>query len=580
MAPICVGGHEIGKISSMYYLASALAYTVGCLWVSRPLLARFSDAIPMGTTPLGGGDVVFLSGDPHQLLFYCWLFAKNLSDGRFPFANDLEFAGTNASGIHLMGAWGFPLQPLWWMGTQLGLSAEAAYNALYVASFPITGMAMLLCARRLGASKVAAFVAGLAYAFCTFRVVQATCGHANGFLLGAFPLVWLALWAWLGEARAMRRGLIALGLGALLLLLAAGEWHLIYYTTLFVGVFVVVALIRHRGAGWRALGARVATLVPAGLLALGGLVWVRWVQKFGLDLSPVKAGRSAHEAESLTPLPFDFFVPWVRFTRDVVFSHELERRSHYVGLSLLVLIGLALYRRKRTESTPLDTQARILAWVTGVTFVLMFSPVLPPIYAFLKVLVPYWGFVRVKGRLSFIIMFAIALLAAWAIDRLRTTATPRFAYVALAAALLDFVGATPATLLSRGPTTALTVSDPGPYLYLPYGSPNDAAGSAAHRFIMRFGRPFVNGYEPVAPQAAFDAHQALAELNRGEVTVAARAELDRYGVTYLICDTDVFFGKHRARLRIETRDALVASGFFTLIAEDGGVSLLKYRAKR
>ncbi|MEZ0313497.1 MAG: hypothetical protein ACAI38_17140 [Myxococcota bacterium] len=562
----------------MFYLVSALAYTVAALWVSRPLIAHFTSAIPMGTTP-SGADVAFLSGDPHQLLFYCWLFAKNVTDGRFPFANDLEFAGANPSGVHLMGAWGFPLQPLWGLGAAAGLSAEAAYNALFLVSFPATGVVMAFCARRLGASRVAAFVAGLAYAFCVFRVVQATCGHANGFLLGTFPLVWLALWSWLGEARFWQRTAVAVGLGALLLFLACGEWHLFYYTTLLVGVFVATALVRHRGAGWRAAAIRVASLAPAGFLALCGLVWVRWVQKFGLDMSPVKAGRSAHEAEALTPLPFDFFVPWVRFTRDVVFSHELERRSHYVGLSLLVLIGLALHRRKRVETTALDGQARVLGWTVLVTLLLMFSPVLPPLYALLKVAVPYWAFVRVKGRLSFILMFAVALLAAWAIDKLRTTARPRLAAIAVAAALLDFVVISPSTLLSRGPLAHIAAPGGGPFLYLPYGAPNDAVGSAAQRLIMATGKPFVNGYEPVGPQAAFDAHAALADLNRGEVTDTVLEALDRHGVTHVVHDRDLFYGKRRLRLSIEGRDKLIASGYFELVAEDANVSLLAYHAK-
>ncbi|HSI03859.1 MAG TPA: hypothetical protein VLC93_05260, partial [Myxococcota bacterium] len=393
------------------------------------------------------------------------------------------------------------------------------------------------------------------------------------------PLVWLALWSWLGEARFWQRTAVAVGLGALLLFLACGEWHLFYYTTLLVGVFVATALVRHRGAGWRAAAIRVASLAPAGFLALCGLVWVRWVQKFGLDMSPVKAGRSAHEAEALTPLPFDFFVPWVRFTRDVVFSHELERRSHYVGLSLLVLIGLALHRRKRVETTALDGQARVLGWTVLVTLLLMFSPVLPPLYALLKVAVPYWAFVRVKGRLSFILMFAVALLAAWAIDKLRTTARPRLAAIAVAAALLDFVVISPSTLLSRGPLAHIAAPGGGPFLYLPYGAPNDAVGSAAQRLIMATGKPFVNGYEPVGPQAAFDAHAALADLNRGEVTDTVLEALDRHGVTHVVHDRDLFYGKRRLRLSIEGRDKLIASGYFELVAEDANVSLLAYHAK-
>ncbi len=131
---------------------------------------------------------------------------------------------------------------------------------------------------------------------------------------------------------------------------------------------------------------------------------------------------------------------------------------------------------------------------------LAFSPVLAPLYALLKLVIPYWGLVRVKGRLLFLVMFGLAGLAAWAVDRLG-----KWQRWLVAAAVADFVVVAPCAMLSRGPAedspvVAQATRGDGPLLVLPFAPPDDAASSVALRIAMLTNRPMVNGYEPVAPQ--------------------------------------------------------------------------------
>lgn len=123
-------------------------YLTFALWVARPLIACLNCGIPFGTTPNTQAAIDFRACDSQQLFFFFWLFANNISQGRFPFANPYEFASFNPSGLHSMGPWGFPLQPFFALFQVFG--QEAAYNLLVLFSFPINGLALVFMLRKMG----------------------------------------------------------------------------------------------------------------------------------------------------------------------------------------------------------------------------------------------------------------------------------------------------------------------------------------------------------------------------------------------------------------------------------------------
>ena len=562
----------------MFYIGSFVLYVLGALWVSRPLVGHMAHAIPIGTSWRLAQDITFQTADPHQLLFYCWSFARNLARGQFIFASDLEFGHLNPSHVNLMGGWGFPLQ-LGWLGFRaLGASESLAYDLVLLGTFPLTGIATQLALRYSGASKSASLIGGIVYSFCAFRVTQAFCGHANGQIMFLFPLVWLALAGWRNTARPLKRFGFGLLLAVSLSSMGLGEWHLFYYTCLLVAGVVAVYAVQRRGA----FVVDALYLVPAGVAAIAAFLFVRWAQHFGLDASASAQGRSLAQVLGNTPMPPEFFLPIARSLRDIAFGPDVERRAEYLGLSLLIPGFFAWrYRRELSFGERFDRETRWLGWTGVIALVLIFSPALPPFYWLLKTLIPYWGFTRVKGRLMYIVMFAMAGLAAWTWDRYARHGNLWLRLMPLFV-IVDFIVIAPGALLSRGPKDSPVLAAardvPGELLVLPYVLPDKSAGTGSLRMAMATEHPMLNGYEPVAPKTMHALQKELDPLNNGVIDNAIADTLRAQGVEYVLHDRDVRYFRERRQLGKEQRDALLASGFFERVTEDEDYSLLRLRS--
>ncbi|MET0386643.1 MAG: hypothetical protein ABW321_11820, partial [Polyangiales bacterium] len=150
------------------------------LWSMRPLPWQLGNALSYGTTPKVQPVGPVAPSDSHQLLFYNWLFVDNVRSGRSPVANVYEFGPLDPRDLHTLGLWAFPMQLVFWLLLPFGMLT--AYNLQLILSFPLTGLAQYGFARRLGAARPAAFLAGLVLAFAVSRKQQMVSGHANGFL--------------------------------------------------------------------------------------------------------------------------------------------------------------------------------------------------------------------------------------------------------------------------------------------------------------------------------------------------------------------------------------------------------------
>lgn len=564
----------------MFYVACIVVYLLGALWVTRPLAAHLGEAMPIGTTWRLAQDITFQTADPHQLVFYCWSLARNLARGQFLFTSELEFGPLNPSHVNLMGAWGFPLQLVWMGFRALGAPVMTAYDLVLLCTFPITGLATQAALRYSGASRGASLIGGIAYAFCAFRLTQAFCGHANGQIMFLFPLVWFALAGWRNETRPAKRMAFGALLAVALPSMGLGEWHLFYYTCLVVAGVVVAYGVANRSRKGK-LVVDALYLAPAFFAAIAAFAFVRWAQHFGLDASTSSEGRPLQSVLGNTPFIYEFFLPIGRSLRDIAFGPDVERRGQYLGLSLLIPSFLAWrYRREVAQGERFDRENRLLGWVGFIAFVLIFSPALPPLYWLLKHLVPYWGFTRVKGRLAYIVMFAMAHYAAWAYDRYARhgsfwlTLMPAFV-------VIDFIVLAPGALLSRGPLDSpvlqATRETTGTLLILPYVLPDKSAGTGSLRVAMVTERPMLNGYEPVAPKTMHAMQKTLAPLNDGVMTEELAGMLRAQGVEYVLHDRDVRYFRQRQQLSMVQRDLLVNSGFFDVVTEDASYSLLRLR---
>ena len=217
----------------LLFLLLGIAFTA-------PLARHLHDGLPYTAVPAPGREVVHgAQGDYLQFYYYLWLVEDRLLAGssflRDPYQFAVDGPRPNLPNIFLPAALLFV--PLSALGHRL------AYNLLVLLSFPLAGLAAALLARRYGASRLGAAVAGVVFACAPYRVGALLGGHPAGL---TYPLVPVVLWGVEGAlAGSVGSGLAA---GAALLGLAIMEPHFAYFAALGLPLY---ALARIGLPAWR-----------------------------------------------------------------------------------------------------------------------------------------------------------------------------------------------------------------------------------------------------------------------------------------------------------------------------------------
>jgi hypothetical protein len=216
----------------------------------------------------------------------------------------------------------------------LGASPLLAYNLVLIASTWWAGLATHALVRRLAGSALAAYCAGIAFAYAPYRVSQL--GHLQLYACWWLPVTLLALHAYYEERRA--RWLAVAGVSWLLQGLTNG------YFLLFVPVLIACWLLWFTGrAQLRAALSVALTLGATALLALPFLLKYYSVQS-ALGLS-----RRTGEMIAYSARPEHFFsaIPLLRFWH----TRPPLTTEHYLfpGVTALALTvaGLVVARRDR-----------------------------------------------------------------------------------------------------------------------------------------------------------------------------------------------------------------------------------------
>ncbi|MBU1450517.1 MAG: hypothetical protein KKH47_06050, partial [Proteobacteria bacterium] len=250
-------------------LAVAVLLALLTLAHTWPLAAHWNQAIPYVYHPSPGWELVpQMPGDHLQFYYWSWLFTDNvLGPSSFP-SNPYEFnTFLHPQGIALYANFPFSLFYL----ALLPLGELSAYNAVVALTYLLAGLAAFALARRMLGSSLAALPVALIYALLPFRASQALSGHLYGFIAFMLPATlwcleqgWAKRSAWWG----------ALG-GLLLLAVGFMEGHLLFYTTLLLGLYVPLRLLTltspadpPAGSTGTSAGAGAAWVAGAGL-ALG-----------------------------------------------------------------------------------------------------------------------------------------------------------------------------------------------------------------------------------------------------------------------------------------------------------------------
>lgn len=550
------------------YLALGVAFT----W---PLVFYLPTAMPYTHHPPPGHQLVERAqGDYLQFYYFFWLFRETVL-GQAPWLQDpYQFA---VPGITTpVWTYFFPLSLVFLLVSPLG--GPVAYNVLVLLSFPAAGISMALLARQLGIGWPGASAAGAIFALFPYRLAVMLGGHPTGFVFFLFPLVFLLV-----ELTVARR---SLGMGVLaglaVLCLPTADPHMLYFLGLVAPFYLLWRLPawvggegHPSGAGWLSRAGRaLKPLAPTLVLAVLAVGYMFYVKAAVLDVSIVGEGRALGEIRLFSPRPADLLVR----------AQAEATRVVYPGVVAVLLAAVGAVSWRRWRSGLLLGLAGLLA------LTLSFGPNLRPvpIYDLFHLLVPFGTMIRQTAKFQLLVAFALALLAAWGLSRLR--AIPRWGRWAAAAAfvllLADYTpaGPTGVSLIPQGDTfyrrmeTIQKTAGSGPILYLPIW-PGESSWSSVYLYATTLLRhPTVNGYVPTVPRDYPDAvYRPLGPMNFGEVRAEQYDLLRRLGVRAVVLDHGVFPTKVTGLPFALTRENLRASPYLELVEGSDPLWVFKVR---
>jgi len=232
----------------------------------------------------------------------------------------------------------------------------AGYNLAMMLTFILSGWAMYIWIRHITRSEAAGLLAGTIFAFLPFHMAKLLIGHLNLATTQWFPFFFMGL---TGILRLEAKGwwqpaiLAAVSLG----LIGFTTMYYLYMCLIISAVFVLVYLVfggyrvLKTGAFWKQIG--LFTIVALPLLFLS----IRYF--FNLAESGTIVSRDWEYVSLYSASPTDFILPstdhflvgrWIgsHFNRDL-----WPEATLYIGLIALVLLVVAIWKRKASHQVPL-----------------------------------------------------------------------------------------------------------------------------------------------------------------------------------------------------------------------------------
>ena len=371
-----------------------LAYAaLAVLWM-RPMSLAPATVVPDAGDPVHLAYV--MAWDAHQLVRRPWALFE--SNSFYPWPHSLAF------GDHLLPE-AIMVAPVSWATGNPVL----AYNASTLLALVLSGLAMFLLVRELTGSAEGGFLAGIAYAFSGFTLIEIA--RVQVVHLEWWPLSLLFLARFLRGRRARDATLFAL----LLAVQGLSCTYYLVYSALVLPVWLLAAYAslgrRPERAEWRALA---VAFVLAGLAA-APLLWP-YVGRLGEAEGTVSSGADL----------FAFVTPGAANPLYGAGAAEASYAREFVGPVALVLILAGLWTGWRRGPGDGRTLTRALTAIAAATLLIGVLLALGPV-------IRIGGVERLPGPLAFV-------LDVLPVSSLRQT--PRFAALAkLGGALLVGIAA-------------------------------------------------------------------------------------------------------------------------------------------
>lgn len=333
----------------LMHASIVLAYGALTLVMTWPLAARFSRAV------LGP------PGDNLEYVWKMWWFKHALldlgaspffaPDVFYPFGYPVALSETTVAHTVL----GLPLTALW--------GEAAAYNAMMVFSFVLSGYGLYLYLRHLGCGAAASFIGGAIYAFCPYRMSHLGAGHLPLMGTGWVPLLLLAIERLIRRPSGGRGALV----GVCYALTALSSWYYAVMVGAFAGLYLVA-----RARPWRAMLGRARLWLGLGVAALvaGGMIApAAWpiIKLYSEGQTTYNYALSYVDQWSASPVDFIYpnaMHPWWGAWLTTHYYQNINENLVYLGWAALALATLGLWARRR-EALP-----RTLALLAAIAFIL------------------------------------------------------------------------------------------------------------------------------------------------------------------------------------------------------------------
>jgi len=540
-------------------------YAVLAVVMTFPLAFRLTTHVPAGAVDLW------------QNVWNFWWWRQCMDAFHPPYLADVMFHPTGANAaFHTHSMFNMVAA----MPVNLMLGETAAYNFCVLMALWLSGFTMWLLAREVTGDSMAAFLAGLIYAFFPNHMEQ-TLEHLNLFSIQFIPLSIYFL------VRIARRGgnQELVGLGAAYGMNALADWHLaIKLTALLLAVFIYF-MIRAPRSRWAILRDTVLAAMLAITIALPAAWPLIW-EMAGSETFFMKT----REDKGIDA--YYFFLPYYNhpvfggLTREAyaIRAYEAAGFASYLGYTAVALglIGCAVRARRAWMWLVLFAVSLLLAAGKHPQFhgVLHEDISLP--FGWME-RIPLLKLMRVANRFMIPAGLALAMLAAWGWNGMRRA--PRWAgYVIAALILFEFMWIPyPLQEIVRPDFLKTLRDDPaqGAVLDIPF-TPNGQTVENM-RYQTAHERPIVGGYLstlPPEPMAFLESEPAFADLMGIEPTMQRAPELKRlaeFGVAFIVMHKDRTAAYAAAHLQADPTENLFQRKLDTRI---GGMTDEKFASLR
>lgn len=419
----------------------------------------------------------------------------------------------------------------------LGAGPLLAHNLTLFATFPLCGLGAALLAFELFGSRWGAFVAGLAFAFSSYRWDQFP--HMQSLSLQWLPL---ALWSVVRYERT--RAVTTLGaLFAFALLLATSSGYSAVLCAVAGGAALAFLLAQPQSRR-SALMAGLALVLAAGAVYVIFTPYREAQQAFGMKRGGEVIDWSARFNSFFKPSVYAVWphLVWLR-------SQATTQKPLFAGtipIALALLGSVALWRERAVRLMLVVGAASLLVALGPRIFFFDFS--IPGPFALLSEL-PVIGMLRTPSRLAAGTLLSIAVLAAAGLATLRPRLRRVLAPILSGALLLEVWPKDLGPSLNREipqapPTSAWLKTAPyGPVLELPWTDP-DMPAIYLYWSISHW-QPMVNGWGSFQPPGSL----GIGFIGHRWPTPYTSRVFRRVGIRYIVVHARDMTDERKARLR-------------------------------